>query len=53
MSRISLQSIIGTAEFTKFGVGGTLIPKTKDEFDRCAEMAQRLLEIVRNARASQ
>jgi 2-dehydro-3-deoxyphosphogluconate aldolase / (4S)-4-hydroxy-2-oxoglutarate aldolase len=46
------------AEFIKFGVdalglGGALIPKTNDEFDRCAEMAQRLLEVARNARASQ
>jgi 2-dehydro-3-deoxyphosphogluconate aldolase / (4S)-4-hydroxy-2-oxoglutarate aldolase len=45
------------AEFIKFGVdalglGGALIPKTNDEFDRCAEMAQRLLEVARNARAS-
>jgi 2-dehydro-3-deoxyphosphogluconate aldolase / (4S)-4-hydroxy-2-oxoglutarate aldolase len=44
------------AEFIKFGVdalglGGALIPKTNDEFDRCAEMAQRLLEVARNARA--
>jgi 2-dehydro-3-deoxyphosphogluconate aldolase/(4S)-4-hydroxy-2-oxoglutarate aldolase len=34
------------------GVGGALIPKNNDEFDRCAEMAQRLLEITRKARAS-
>jgi 2-dehydro-3-deoxyphosphogluconate aldolase/(4S)-4-hydroxy-2-oxoglutarate aldolase len=45
------------AEFIKFGVdalglGGALIPKNDDEFDRCAEMAQRLLEVARNARAS-
>jgi 2-keto-3-deoxy-6-phosphogluconate aldolase len=45
------------AEFIKFGVdalglGGALIPKTNDEFGRCAEMAQRLLEVARNARAS-
>jgi 2-dehydro-3-deoxyphosphogluconate aldolase/(4S)-4-hydroxy-2-oxoglutarate aldolase len=45
------------SEFIKFGVdalglGGALIPKTNDEFDRCAEMAQRLLEVARNARAS-
>jgi 2-dehydro-3-deoxyphosphogluconate aldolase / (4S)-4-hydroxy-2-oxoglutarate aldolase len=44
------------AEFIKFGVdalglGGALIPKTNDEFDLCAEMAQRLLEVARNARA--
>ena len=45
------------AEFIKFGVdalglGGALVPKANDEFDRCAEMAQRLLEVARNARAS-
>jgi 2-dehydro-3-deoxyphosphogluconate aldolase / (4S)-4-hydroxy-2-oxoglutarate aldolase len=34
------------------GVGGALIPKSNDELDRCAEIAQRLLEIVREARAS-
>jgi 2-dehydro-3-deoxyphosphogluconate aldolase/(4S)-4-hydroxy-2-oxoglutarate aldolase len=34
------------------GIGGALIPKSDDEFDRCAETAQRLLEIVREARAS-
>jgi 2-dehydro-3-deoxyphosphogluconate aldolase/(4S)-4-hydroxy-2-oxoglutarate aldolase len=34
------------------GIGGALIPKSDDEFDRCAEIAQRLLEIVREARAS-
>jgi 2-dehydro-3-deoxyphosphogluconate aldolase / (4S)-4-hydroxy-2-oxoglutarate aldolase len=34
------------------GVGGALIPKANDEFDRCGEIAQRLLEIVRQARAS-
>jgi 2-dehydro-3-deoxyphosphogluconate aldolase/(4S)-4-hydroxy-2-oxoglutarate aldolase len=33
------------------GVGGALIPKSNDEFDRCAEIAQRLLEIVLEARA--
>jgi 2-dehydro-3-deoxyphosphogluconate aldolase/(4S)-4-hydroxy-2-oxoglutarate aldolase len=33
------------------GVGGALIPKANDEFDRCGEIAQRLLEIVREARA--
>jgi 2-dehydro-3-deoxyphosphogluconate aldolase/(4S)-4-hydroxy-2-oxoglutarate aldolase len=45
------------AEFIAFGVdalglGGALIPKADDEFDRCAEMAQRLLEVARKARAS-
>jgi 2-dehydro-3-deoxyphosphogluconate aldolase / (4S)-4-hydroxy-2-oxoglutarate aldolase len=44
-------------EFIKFGVdalglGGALIPKTNDEFDRCGETARRLLEVARNARAS-
>ena len=34
------------------GVGGALIPKANHEFDRCGEIAQRLLEIVREARAS-
>jgi 2-dehydro-3-deoxyphosphogluconate aldolase/(4S)-4-hydroxy-2-oxoglutarate aldolase len=34
------------------GVGGALIPKANDEFDRCGEIAQRLLEIVREARAT-
>jgi 2-dehydro-3-deoxyphosphogluconate aldolase / (4S)-4-hydroxy-2-oxoglutarate aldolase len=34
------------------GVGGALIPKANDEFDRCGEIAQRLLEIVRQARLS-
>jgi 2-dehydro-3-deoxyphosphogluconate aldolase/(4S)-4-hydroxy-2-oxoglutarate aldolase len=45
------------AEFIRFGVdalgvGGALIPKADDEFDRCAELAQRLLEVARKARAS-
>jgi 2-dehydro-3-deoxyphosphogluconate aldolase/(4S)-4-hydroxy-2-oxoglutarate aldolase len=34
------------------GVGGALIPKNNDEFDRCAEITCRLLEISRKARAS-
>jgi 2-dehydro-3-deoxyphosphogluconate aldolase/(4S)-4-hydroxy-2-oxoglutarate aldolase len=34
------------------GVGGALIPKTNDEFDRCGEIAQRLLQIAREARAT-
>ena len=43
-------------EFMLFGVdavgaGGALIPKANDEFDRCGEIAQRLLGIVREARA--
>ena len=45
------------AEFIRFGVdalgvGGALIPRANDEFDRCAELAQRLLEVARKARAS-
>ena len=45
------------AEFIKFGVdalglGGALVPKDNNEFDRCAETAQRLLEVARKARAS-
>jgi 2-dehydro-3-deoxyphosphogluconate aldolase / (4S)-4-hydroxy-2-oxoglutarate aldolase len=34
------------------GVGGALIPKANDEFERCGEVAQRLLQIVREARAT-
>jgi 2-dehydro-3-deoxyphosphogluconate aldolase / (4S)-4-hydroxy-2-oxoglutarate aldolase len=34
------------------GVGGALIPKSNDEFERCRENAQRFLEIVRQARAA-
>jgi 2-dehydro-3-deoxyphosphogluconate aldolase / (4S)-4-hydroxy-2-oxoglutarate aldolase len=34
------------------GVGGALIPKANDEFERCGEIAQRLLQIVREARAA-
>jgi 2-dehydro-3-deoxyphosphogluconate aldolase / (4S)-4-hydroxy-2-oxoglutarate aldolase len=34
------------------GVGGALIPKANDEFERCGEIAQRLLQIVREARAT-
>ena len=34
------------------GVGGALIPKGNDEFERCGEIAQRLLQIVREARAT-
>lgn len=34
------------------GVGGALIPRSSDEFARCGEIAQRLLEIVREARAA-
>jgi 2-dehydro-3-deoxyphosphogluconate aldolase / (4S)-4-hydroxy-2-oxoglutarate aldolase len=33
------------------GAGGALIPKTDGGFDRCGEIAQRLLGIVREARA--
>lgn len=34
------------------GVGGALIPKSTDEFERCGEIAQRLLDIAREARTS-
>jgi len=34
------------------GVGGALIPKANDEFERCGEIAQRLLQIAREARAT-
>jgi 2-dehydro-3-deoxyphosphogluconate aldolase/(4S)-4-hydroxy-2-oxoglutarate aldolase len=34
------------------GVGGALIPKANDEFERCGEVAQRLLQIVREARGT-
>jgi 2-dehydro-3-deoxyphosphogluconate aldolase / (4S)-4-hydroxy-2-oxoglutarate aldolase len=34
------------------GVGGALIPKANDEFEWCGEVAQRLLQIVREARAT-
>jgi 2-dehydro-3-deoxyphosphogluconate aldolase/(4S)-4-hydroxy-2-oxoglutarate aldolase len=34
------------------GMGGALIPKANDEFERCGEIAQRLLQIVREARAT-
>jgi 2-dehydro-3-deoxyphosphogluconate aldolase / (4S)-4-hydroxy-2-oxoglutarate aldolase len=34
------------------GVGGALIPKANDEFERCSEVAQRLLQIVREALAT-
>jgi 2-dehydro-3-deoxyphosphogluconate aldolase/(4S)-4-hydroxy-2-oxoglutarate aldolase len=34
------------------GVGGALIPKANDEFERCGEIAQRLIQIVREARAT-
>lgn len=45
------------AEFIKFGadalgIGSALTPRNNHEFDRCAEMAQRLLEVARSARAS-
>jgi 2-dehydro-3-deoxyphosphogluconate aldolase/(4S)-4-hydroxy-2-oxoglutarate aldolase len=43
------------AEFIKFGVdalglGGGLIPKSNDEFDQCAALAQQLLEVALKAR---
>ena len=34
------------------GVGGALIPKANDDFERSGEIAQRLLQIVREARAT-
>jgi 2-dehydro-3-deoxyphosphogluconate aldolase / (4S)-4-hydroxy-2-oxoglutarate aldolase len=34
------------------GVGGALIPKFNDEFERCRETAQRLLDVAREARTS-
>jgi len=45
------------AEFIKFGVdalglGGGLIPKSNDEFEQCADLAQKLLEVALNARES-
>jgi 2-dehydro-3-deoxyphosphogluconate aldolase/(4S)-4-hydroxy-2-oxoglutarate aldolase len=45
------------AEFIRFGVdalglGGALIPKSDDEFDRCAELAHKLMEVALEARAS-
>jgi 2-dehydro-3-deoxyphosphogluconate aldolase / (4S)-4-hydroxy-2-oxoglutarate aldolase len=49
-------SLENAAEFIKFGVdalglGGGLIPKSNDEFDRCAELAHELLEVALKARA--
>jgi 2-dehydro-3-deoxyphosphogluconate aldolase/(4S)-4-hydroxy-2-oxoglutarate aldolase len=43
------------AEFIKFGsdvlgLGGGLIPKSNDEFDQCADLAQRVLKIALRAR---
>jgi 2-dehydro-3-deoxyphosphogluconate aldolase / (4S)-4-hydroxy-2-oxoglutarate aldolase len=45
------------AEFIRFGVdalglGGGLIPKSDDEFDQCAAVAQQLLDVALKARAS-
>jgi 2-dehydro-3-deoxyphosphogluconate aldolase / (4S)-4-hydroxy-2-oxoglutarate aldolase len=45
------------AEFIKFGVdalglGGGLIPKSNDEFDQCAALAHKLLEVALKARES-
>jgi 2-dehydro-3-deoxyphosphogluconate aldolase / (4S)-4-hydroxy-2-oxoglutarate aldolase len=34
------------------GVGGALIPKSNDQFERCREDAQRLLDVARKARTS-
>jgi 2-keto-3-deoxy-6-phosphogluconate aldolase len=41
-----------TSGVDALGVGGALIPKSNDDFDRCAQTAWRLLEVARNARAS-
>ena len=43
------------AEFIKFGVdvlglGGGLIPKSNGEFDQCADLAQKVLEVALRAR---
>jgi 2-dehydro-3-deoxyphosphogluconate aldolase/(4S)-4-hydroxy-2-oxoglutarate aldolase len=45
------------ADFIKFGadalgLGGGLIPKSNDEFDQCAALARKLLEVALKARAS-
>jgi len=50
-------SLENAAEFIKFGVdalglGGGLIPKSNDEFDRCADLAHKLLEVAIRARDS-
>jgi 2-dehydro-3-deoxyphosphogluconate aldolase/(4S)-4-hydroxy-2-oxoglutarate aldolase len=50
-------SLENAAEFIKFGVdalglGGGLIPKSNDEFDQCADLAHKLLEVALKARES-
>ena len=50
-------SLENAAEFIKFGVdalglGGGLIPKSNDEFDHCAALAHKLLEVALKARKS-
>jgi 2-dehydro-3-deoxyphosphogluconate aldolase/(4S)-4-hydroxy-2-oxoglutarate aldolase len=48
-------SLENAAEFIKFGVdalglGGGLIPKSNDEFEQCADLARKLLEVALKAR---
>jgi 2-dehydro-3-deoxyphosphogluconate aldolase/(4S)-4-hydroxy-2-oxoglutarate aldolase len=50
-------SLGNAAEFIKFGVdalglGGGLIPKSNDEFEQCADLARKLLEVALSARES-
>jgi 2-dehydro-3-deoxyphosphogluconate aldolase / (4S)-4-hydroxy-2-oxoglutarate aldolase len=50
-------SLENAAEFIKFGVdalglGGGLIPKSNDEFEQCADLAHKLLEVALKARES-
>jgi 2-dehydro-3-deoxyphosphogluconate aldolase / (4S)-4-hydroxy-2-oxoglutarate aldolase len=50
-------SLENAAEFIKFGVdalglGGGLIPKSNDEFDQCAALAHKLVEVALKARES-
>ena len=50
-------SLENAAEFIKFGVnalglGGGLIPKSNHEFDQCADLAHKLLEVALKARES-
>ena len=50
-------SLENAAEFIKFGVdalglGGGLIPKSNDEFEQCANLARKLLEVAIKARES-
>jgi len=50
-------SLENAAEFIKFGVdalglGGGLIPKSNDEFEQCADLARKVLEVALKARES-